>query len=74
MATGKTAAAKKATGKKIKLTLVRSRYSRLPRHRATLEGLGGLQRINQSVVLNDTPAIRGMVNLVAYMLRVEEVS
>jgi len=74
MATAKTAAGKKTAGRKIKLTLVRSRYSRLPSHRATLDGLGGLYRINQSVILNDTPAIRGMVNKVAYMVRVEEVS
>ncbi len=68
------ATSKKTTGKKVKLTLVRSRYGRLPKHRATLDGLGGLRRINQSVTLQDTPAIRGMVNKVAYMLRVEEVS
>ncbi len=63
-----------ARDKKIKLTMVKSRNGRLPRHRATLDGLGGLRRINQSVILQDTPAVRGMVNKVAYMLRVEEVS
>jgi large subunit ribosomal protein L30 len=63
-----------AKGKKIKLTLVRSRHNRLPKHRATLDGLGGLYRINQSVTLEDTPAVRGMVNKVAYLVRVEEAS
>lgn len=72
MATGKTSVSEKTAGKKIKLTLVRSRYGRLPKHRTTLDGLGGLRRIGQSVTLQDTPAIRGMVDKVAYMLRIEE--
>jgi large subunit ribosomal protein L30 len=57
--------------KTLKVTLVRSRFGRLPDHRATVAGLG-LRRINQSVMLEDTPAIRGMIRKVSYLLRVEE--
>jgi large subunit ribosomal protein L30 len=57
--------------KTLKVTLVRSRYGRLPIHRATIMGLG-LRRINQTVELEDTPAIRGMIRKVSYLLRVEE--
>ena len=61
-----------ATGKKIKVTLKRSVHGRLKSHKACVTGLG-LRRINSSAVLEDTPAIRGMVNKVAYLLAVEEV-
>lgn len=57
--------------KALKVTLVRSRFGRLPTHRATIAGLG-LRRINQTVSLEDTPAIRGMIRKVSYLLRVEE--
>jgi large subunit ribosomal protein L30 len=39
---------------------------------ACVAGLG-LRNIRQTVVVNDTPAIRGMVNKVSYLLKVEEV-
>jgi large subunit ribosomal protein L30 len=58
--------------KQIKLTLVRSRFGRGPKHMACVAGLG-LRNIRQTVVVNDTPAIRGMVNKVSYLLKVEEV-
>lgn len=57
--------------KTIKVTQTRSSIGRLPKHRATLRGLG-LRRINHTVELEDTPCIRGMINKVCYMLRVEE--
>jgi len=57
--------------KTLKITLIRSRFGRLPAHRATLVGLG-LRRIGQTVVREDTPCIRGMVNKVSYLLRVED--
>lgn len=57
--------------KTLKVTLVRSRYGRLPDHCATVRGLG-LRRINHSVMLEDTPAVRGMIRKVSYLLRVEE--
>ena len=57
--------------KQIKVTLVRSPIGFQPRHRECVRGLG-LRRMNQTVVLEDTPSIRGMVNKIDYMLRVEE--
>lgn len=59
--------------KKIKVTLVRSRYGRLPVHRACLAGLG-LRLMHNSVELSDTPSIRGMINKISYMLKVEELA
>lgn len=53
----------------IKVTQVRSVHGRLPKHRASLRGLG-LRRLHQTVELEDTPAIRGMINKVAYLLKV----
>lgn len=61
---------KKTAQQKISVTLMRSGAGRLPTHRATLLGLG-LKRQRQTVVLEDTPSIRGMVNLVSYLVRVE---
>ncbi|MFS1539419.1 MAG: 50S ribosomal protein L30 [Candidatus Phlomobacter fragariae] len=57
--------------KTIKVTQVRSSIGRLPKHKATLTGLG-LRRIGHTVERQDTPAIRGMINLVSYMVKVEE--
>jgi large subunit ribosomal protein L30 len=54
----------------VKVTLVRSPIGRLPKHKATLTGLG-LRRIGHTVELEDTPAVRGMINKVSYMLRVD---
>ncbi|MFC1720242.1 50S ribosomal protein L30 [Pseudomonadota bacterium] len=61
----------KAKAKQIKVTLVRSPIGFQPKHRECVRGLG-LKRMNQTVVLEDTPSIRGMVNRVEYMVRVEE--
>lgn len=58
--------------KKIRVTLVKSTCKRLAKHKACVSGLG-LRRMNQTVELTDTPAIRGMVNKVAYLLKVESV-
>ncbi|BBI91535.1 50S ribosomal subunit protein L30 [Serratia symbiotica str. Tucson] len=57
--------------KTIKVTQVRSSIGRLPKHKATLLGLG-LRRIGHTVEREDTPALRGMINLVSYMVKVEE--
>jgi len=57
--------------KTIKVTQVRSGIGRLPKHKATLTGLG-LRKIGHTVELEDTPSIRGMVNLISYMVSVEE--
>lgn len=54
----------------IKVTLFKSVVGRLPNHRACVKGLG-LRRINHTVEVEDTPAVRGMINKVSYMVRVE---
>lgn len=56
--------------KTIKVTQIKSGIGRLPKHRATLVGLG-LRRINHTVELEDTPSVRGMINRVNYMVKVE---
>ena len=61
-----------AATKKLRLTLVKSRFGRLPKHRACVAGLG-LRRMHQTVEVIDTPQNRGMVNKISYLLRVEEV-
>lgn len=55
---------------KIKVTQTKSSIGRLLKHRATLTGLG-LRRINHTVEVEDTPCIRGMINKVYYMVKVE---
>jgi large subunit ribosomal protein L30 len=60
-----------ASNTKIRVTLVKSVHGRLQSHRDTVRGLG-LRRIRHSVELDDTPQIRGMINKIAYMLRVED--
>ncbi|MCA0758427.1 50S ribosomal protein L30 [Paenibacillus sp. N4] len=57
---------------KLQITLVRSLIGRNEKQRATVESFG-LKKIRQSVVLNDSPAIRGMVNSVNHLVKVEEV-
>lgn len=59
-----------SSGKKMKITLVRSAISRPAKQRAVLAGLG-LRKTNQSVVRIDTPEIRGMINKVIHMVHVE---
>jgi large subunit ribosomal protein L30 len=54
----------------VKITQTRSAIGRLPKHKATLRGLG-LRRIGHTVELEDTPAVRGMINSVSYMVKVE---
>jgi large subunit ribosomal protein L30 len=58
------------TQKTVKVTQIRSSFGRLPKHVATIRGLG-LRRIGHTVELEDTPAVRGMINKVSYMIRVE---
>jgi len=60
----------KPPGKTIKVTLVRSLIGTMRAHRATVRGLG-LRRINHAVEVIDTPATRGMINKVAYLLKCE---
>ncbi|HEY5680262.1 MAG TPA: 50S ribosomal protein L30 [Pseudomonadales bacterium] len=58
------------SGNSIRVTLVKSPAGRLKKHRACVAGLG-LRRIGHSVEVEDTPAVRGMINRVSYMVRVE---
>ena len=55
---------------KIRVKLMKSTAGCNAGHRATVRGLG-LRKIRQTVELADTPAIRGMVEKVAYLVRVE---
>jgi large subunit ribosomal protein L30 len=56
--------------KTIKVTLVKSLIGTKPEHRACVRGLG-LRRRNHTVEVIDTPANRGMINRVAYLLKTE---
>ncbi len=60
----------KTQGKTVKVTQIRSLIGTRPEHRASVRGLG-LRRINHTVELADTPAIRGMINKVTYLVRCE---
>lgn len=55
---------------KLKVTLIRSGTNRPQRQKDTIRGLG-LTRLHKSVLLQDTPAIRGMIRAVSHMVRVE---
>ena len=55
---------------KIKVTLVKSVIGTKQDHRATVRGLG-LRKLNSSAVLEDTPAVRGMIHKVQYPVKVE---
>jgi len=57
-------------GKKIKVTLVKGLRGALHTHRESVKGLG-LRHREHSVEVADTPAIRGMINKVSYLLKVE---
>jgi large subunit ribosomal protein L30 len=56
--------------KTLKVTQIKGLRGTIGKHRDTIRGLG-LRRINHSVVLEDTPAVRGMINRVNYLVRVE---
>ena len=55
----------------IRVTQIKSTSGRLKNHRACVAGLG-LRRIGHTVEVEDTPSIRGMINAVRYLLKVEE--
>lgn len=56
---------------KLGVTMIKSKFGRLPRHNACLAGLG-LSKINKTVEILNTPENRGMINKISYMLKVEE--
>lgn len=55
--------------KKIKVTLIKSPIGAKANHRASVKGLG-LRNMRDTVELQDTPAIRGMINLVSHLVKV----
>ena len=58
--------------KKLKVTLIRSKHGRGHKQLGCVNGLG-LRRINHSVELEDTPAVRGMISKVMHLVQVEEI-
>lgn len=58
---------------RLKITLVRSMVGRPEKQRRVLRGMG-LTRMNKTVELEDTPAIRGMANKVSHLVRLEELT
>lgn len=56
--------------KQLKVTLVKSVIGTKESHRACVRGLG-LRRLNHTVQVEDTPAVRGMINKVYYLVRCE---
>lgn len=61
----------KSNAKSVKVTLVKSVFGQLERHKATVRGLG-LRRIRDSAVLADTPEVRGMIRASGHLLKVEQ--
>jgi large subunit ribosomal protein L30 len=59
--------------KKIAIKQIRSGIGRPTKHRRTLEALG-IKRHQQTVIQNDTPAIRGMIDQVSHLVEVTEVA
>jgi len=55
----------------LKITLVKSMIGRPEKHRKVLRGMG-LRKLNRSVELQDTLPIRGMINTVVHLVKVEE--
>ncbi|MCL4239450.1 MAG: 50S ribosomal protein L30 [Anaerolineae bacterium] len=60
------------TDKKLRVTLVRSPIGYNKRQKATVKALG-LGRMNSTVVHDDTPPIRGMINKIIHLVKVEEI-
>ncbi len=56
---------------KLKVTLMLSKFGRKKNHAACVKGLG-LRRIRDEVIVENTQSIRGMIDKVAYLLKVEE--
>jgi large subunit ribosomal protein L30 len=62
---------KKTSGKALQVTLVKSPIGYTKDQKATVRALG-LRRMHQAVEHTDTPALRGMLNKVRHLIRVEE--
>jgi len=57
---------------KLKITQIRSTIKRQENQKRTIAALG-LRRLHQTVIHNDTPQIRGMIQKVSHLLQVEEI-
>ena len=57
---------------KLKITLVKSPIGAIPKHKKTVEALG-LRKLNKTVEMPDNAAVRGMVEQVRYLVKVEEI-
>jgi large subunit ribosomal protein L30 len=57
--------------KRIKVTLVKGLRGTIGKHRESVKGLG-LRHRSHTVEVEDTPAVRGMINQVSYLVKVEE--
>lgn len=62
---------KKSSGKALRVTLVKSPIGYKKDQKETVRALG-LRRVNQTVEHNDSPAVRGMLNKISHLIRVEE--
>lgn len=62
---------RKAKGKTLRVTLVKSPIGYKKDQKATVRALG-LHRMNQTVEHNDSPAVRGMLNKISHLIKVEE--
>jgi large subunit ribosomal protein L30 len=60
------------SGKKLRVTLVKSPFGTGQNHIACVRGLG-LRRLHDSRELEDTPSVRGIINKISYMVKCEEV-
>jgi len=69
---GKPKTAQKTNEKHVKVTLVRSVIGRPRKQREVVKGLG-LRRISSSVVRKDCPEIRGMINKIVHLVKVEAI-
>jgi large subunit ribosomal protein L30 len=62
---------KKKEGKLLHITYIRSTIGYSKKHKATIRALG-LHRLHQTVIHTDSPALRGMLSKVDYLVRIEE--
>lgn len=56
---------------KLKVTLVKSTIGAIPKHKKTVKALG-LKKLNKTVELPDNASVRGMINQVCHLVKVEE--
>ena len=61
-----------AKSKTLRITQIKSGIGYKPKAKATLKALG-LRKMHQTVEHNDTPVIRGMINVIPYLLKVDDV-